>query len=252
MEMRYFDSDGVEIAFLDEGQGDPVILVHGFASTAAVNWVNTSWTEALKRAGRRVVALDNRGHGASGKLYEQDAYGAELMAEDVRRLMDHLAIARADFIGYSMGARISAFLAINHPERVRRVVFGGLGSGMVEGVGDPEPIASALEAPSLDAVSHQQGRAFRLFAEQTGSDLSALAACMRGGRRKITREMVATIRSPVLVAVGETDKIAGSAEELASLIPGAEVLVIPRRDHMKAVGDRVFKETTLAFLSRKD
>lgn len=250
--MQRFDSDGTEIAFLDEGEGDPLVLVHGFASTAVVNWVNTGWTEALKRAGRRVVALDNRGHGRSEKLYDKEAYGAALMAEDVRRLMDHLAIARAGVIGYSMGARISAFLAINHPDRVKRVVFGGLGSGMIEGVGDPEPIASALEAPSIDMVSDPQGRAFRVFAEQTGGDLKALAACMRGGRRKITREMVATIRSPVLVAVGETDDIAGSAQGLADLIPGAEALVIPRRDHMKAVGDRVFKEGAISFLSRPE
>ena len=249
MDLEHFDSDGVDIAFLDEGEGDPVMLVHGFASTATVNWVNTGWTADLTRAGRRVIALDNRGHGQSAKLHDPQAYGAELMAEDVRRLLDHLAVERADVIGYSMGARIAAFLAINHPGRVRRAVFGGLGLGMVDGVGDPEPIATALEAPSIDEVSDAQGRAFRMFADQNGADLRALAACMRGGRKPITRDMVATIGAPVLVAVGETDEIAGSPQGLADLIPGGEALEIPRRDHMKSVGDKVFKEAARRFLS---
>jgi pimeloyl-ACP methyl ester carboxylesterase len=130
-------------------------------------------------------------------------------------------------------------------------VFGGLGMGMIEGVGDAEPIAQALEAPSLDDISNPTGRAFRMFAEQTKSDLPALAACMRGGRVKLTEEAVGSISCPVLVAVGETDDIGGSPHRLAELIPGAEALEIPGRNHMQAVGDRVFKESVLDFLNRR-
>jgi pimeloyl-ACP methyl ester carboxylesterase len=248
MELQHFDSDGVDIAFLDTGDGEPVILVHGFASNLVANWVDPGWVDVLGRAGRRIIALDNRGHGQSGKLYDEDSYGAELMAEDVRRLMDHLGIEGADVMGYSMGARIAAFLAINHPARVRKVVFGGLGIGMINGVGDPEPIARALEAESADAVEDPRGRAFRMFAEQTGSDLRALAACMRGGRTRITAQAVGTISVPVLVAVGETDDVGGSPAELARLMPQAEALEIPRRNHMQAVGDKVFKRAVLDFL----
>jgi pimeloyl-ACP methyl ester carboxylesterase len=133
--------------------------------------VHPGWVATLTRAGRRAIALDNRGHGASSKLYEPAAYHSATMAEDVRALLDHLGLARADVMGYSMGARIAAFLALAHPERVRSIVLGGLGSRLVDGVGLPESIAEALEAPSLAAVTDPQGRVFRAFAEQTRSDL---------------------------------------------------------------------------------
>lgn len=153
-------------------------------------------------------------------------------------------------MGYSMGARISAFLALNHPDRVRSAIFGGLGYGMVNGVGDPEPIARALEAEKLSDVTDRTGRAFRAFADQTKSDRLALAACMRSSRQKISEEDVARIAQPVLVAVGTRDDIAGSPERLARLMPRAEVLEIPDRDHMVAVGDKVYKAGVLDFLER--
>lgn len=249
--MRTFRHDGVEIAFLDEGKGEPVVLVHGFASNAAVNWVQPGWVTTLTRAGYRAVALDNRGHGQSGKLYDPAAYHSALMAEDVRALMDHLGLPRADVIGYSMGSRITAFLALAHPARVRSAVLGGLGIRLVEGAGLPENIAEALEALSADAVTDPNVRGFRLFAEQTRSDLKALAACIRGSRQVLAREQAATIQQPVLVAVGSKDEIAGSPHELAALLPNGRALEIPGRDHMLAVGDRVFKDGVLDFLASR-
>src|ERR1700730_2682623 len=133
--MMRFEHDGVEIAFLDEGQGEPIVLVHGFASTANVNWVHPGWVATLARAGRRVVALDNRGHGASGKPHDPAAYHSARMADDIRALLDHLELSRADVMGYSMGARITAFFALAHSQRVRRAIFGGLGIHLVRGVG---------------------------------------------------------------------------------------------------------------------
>src|SRR5262245_27067398 len=112
--VQTFVSDGIRLAFIDEGAGEPVLLIHGFASSVRHNWVEPGWMSFLTREGFRVVAFDNRGHGESDKLYDRTLYGAPLMAEDVRRLMDHLAIPRADVMGYSMGARITAFLALAH------------------------------------------------------------------------------------------------------------------------------------------
>jgi pimeloyl-ACP methyl ester carboxylesterase len=251
--MPTFHNGAVEIAFLDAGRGDPIVLIHGFASSKEFNWVNPSWVGELTQAGRRVVALDNRGHGASSKLYDPAAYEMTLMAEDVRALLDHLKIARADLMGYSLGARIAAFVAVHHPERVRSLVFGGLGIRMVEGHGSSlaPRIVAALQAPSLAAVSDPVGRSFRGFAERTNSDLKALAACMSRPRTLLTPEQVAGIKAPVLVAVGTKDEVAGSGPALAALIPGARALDIPDRDHMLAVGDKVFKAGVIEFLNQR-
>ncbi len=246
--LHTFSSDGVEIAFVDEGNGAPVLLIHGFASNVQTNWVTPGWVGFLKGKGYRVIAFDNRGHGRSEKLYRQEDYGALLMAEDARRLLDHLGISSAHVMGYSMGARITAFLSRAHPQRLRSAVFGGLGINMVRGMAGTGPIAAALEAPSIDDVTNATARTFRAFAEQTKSDLKALAACIRSVRDPLTREDVARISCPVLVAVGENDVVGGSAEELAALIPGAHAVSRPNRDHMKAVGDRVYKDGVAAFL----
>jgi len=246
--MPTFSSDGIEIAYIDEGAGEPVLLIHGFASNAATNWVGTGWVDTLTQAGFRVIAYDNRGHGRSAKLYDLADYGAPTMAEDGRRLLDHLGIARAHVIGFSMGARIAAFLGINHPDRVRSLVFGGLGISMVRGVAGTGPVAQALEAPSIDDVTHPTARSFRAFAEQTKSDLKALAACIRSSRAPITAGELSKLTCPVLVVVGDQDVIGGSASELAALIPGARAVELPGRDHMKSVGDKGFKQAVVEFL----
>jgi pimeloyl-ACP methyl ester carboxylesterase len=173
------------------------------------------------------------------------------MAGDVRALIGHLRLSRADVMGYSMGARIAAFLAYEHPELVRSMVLGGLGMHLIDGVGLPESIAEALEASSLADVTDPQGRTFRAFAEQTRSDRRALAACIRGSRQALTREQAAAIKVPALIAVGTKDPIAGSAEALAAILQRGRALPIPNRDHMLAVGDKAFKAGVLEFLKEQ-
>lgn len=247
--MPSFRSDIVDISYDVAGEGPPVLLIHGFASNARVNWWDTGWVKVLTDAGYQVIAFDNRGHGASGKLYDVSAYPAPEMAEDARRLIDHLNIPNVLVMGYSMGARIAAFLTINHPERVRAAVFAGLAENMIKGFGGSEPIAKALEASSADMITDSQARVFRLFAEQTKSDLRALAACMRSERARLTLADLARIHVPVLVVAGEADDVAGRVQPLVDAIPGAQGVVLPRRNHMNAVGDRQHKDEVIKFFN---
>lgn len=249
--MPDFSSDGIGLSYAVEGEGPPVLLIHGFASTGAINWVDTGWVAALVDAGYRTIRFDNRGHGASRKLYDPQLYYAHEMAEDARRLLDHLGIARAAVIGYSMGARIAAFLALSHPERVAAAVFGGMGTNLIHGLEDSEAIISALQAEDPALIPSPTGQMFRRFADATKSDRAALAACMVHSREPMREEDVRRISVPVLVAAGSADEMAGSPAALASLLGRGEAFVIEGRDHMKATGDRSFKAAALAFLARQ-
>lgn len=247
-----FQSGGFEFAFIDEGGRDApvVMLVHGFASSLRVNWVDPGWVAALTEAGYRVLAFDHRGHGESDKPRDPAAYTPHTMAGDMRALLGARGVRHAAAFGYSMGARVSAFAALSDPECWPVLVFGGLGIGLVNGVGDWDPIVDALLAPSLDDVTDERGRMFRAFADRTRSDRHALAACITHSRRELSRDEVGRIRQPALIGVGTRDEIAGSPEELAALMPAGEAFAIEKRDHMLAVGDRTFKAAVIDFLGR--
>lgn len=244
-----FLSDGISIAYKVFGEGRPVLLLHGFASSVEVNWVSTGWVDTLVKAGYRVVAMDNRGHGKSQKLYDPSLYFAHEMAADALRLLDHLGIERTPVIGYSMGARIAAYLALLAPERLACAVFGGMGMNLITGLSDSEAIISGLTAESLSEVTEKTARQFRIFAEHSGADRAALAACMINSREPMAADKVRQITVPVLVAVGSEDEMAGSAASLAALLPNGEAMTIARRDHMRATGDPQFKAAALAFLA---
>jgi pimeloyl-ACP methyl ester carboxylesterase len=254
--LQHFSSDGVDIAFVDvapEGRdrSEPILLIHGFASDHRINWVNPRWVETLTRAGRRVVAFDNRGHGQSEKLYATADYRSDLMARDAANLLARLNIGRADVMGYSMGARIASFLALARPSLVRALILGGLGDRLVHGAGLPPGVAEAMEAPSLESLSDPIQRMFRAFADQSKSDRAALAACIRGSRQSLTPSGVAQIAAPTLIAVGTLDQVAGNPHRLAAMMTRAEALDIPARDHNRAVGDKVFKAGALTFLEQR-
>ena len=249
--MPHFSSDGIDIAYFDMGAGDPVLLIHGFASTKEINWVGPSWTKTLVEAGYRAIGFDHRGHGESEKLYDPALYDTRLMAEDAQRLLAHLGLERADVVGYSMGARVGAQMALHFPQAVRSLIMGGLGIHLVDGVGLPQTVADALEAPSLDDVGDPMGRMFRAFADANKADLKALAACIRGSRQTLERAEVARIFQPVLVAIGTRDAVSGPGQPLVDLLPDGTMLDIPNRDHNPAVGDKVFKSGALEFLKRR-
>ena len=224
-----------------------VLLVHGFASTATMNWVGTGWTQALCEAGYRVIALDNRGHGASQKFYTPEDYGPDIFARDAFELLDHLDIGTVLLMGYSMGARISCWMLHAQPERISRAVFGGMGEHIFGGRGGYEKIAAALEADDPSTIADPVALSFRKFADSTGSDRKALAACIRPARTQITPDIVKGISKPVLVAVGGRDDIAGSPQILADMMPEGEAFVIDNLDHLKATGAASYKQRVLEF-----
>lgn len=247
----FFTHDGLRLAYLDLAtpgtHRTPVLLIHGFASSIAVNWIGSGWTGMLASAGYRVIAIENRGHGASDKPRHPLAYHTERMAEDARALLDHLAVPRAFVAGYSMGARIAAFLALGYPRRVAGLALGGLGLHLVDGVGLPLGIAEALEAESGEGLIDPMQKMFRTFAETNRQDLLALAACIRGSRQSLQPEEVGRIETPTIIAVGTRDAIAGPPEPLAAMMPDARVFHIENRDHNPAVGDRTHRAAVLAF-----
>jgi pimeloyl-ACP methyl ester carboxylesterase len=226
--------------------GRPIVLVHGFASDYELNWVGTRWQETLTEAGWRVIGLDCRGHGRSAKPHDPAAYARPTMAEDVVRVLDHLRIGRADYLGYSMGARIGLELVLAHPERLRRAVLGGLGAW---GVNDrSELIARRLRGD--ETVTDPTAIQFYAFAKaRPTNDLEALACCILGPQPRLDPQRLATVRVPVLIVVGEVDPIARDAAEISQQIPGARYVTIPGRNHLNVVPARPFKEAALAFLS---
>jgi pimeloyl-ACP methyl ester carboxylesterase len=134
---------------------------------------------------------------------------------------------------------------------VRSAILGGMGEGLLRGAPNAEAIAEGLLAPSAEDVVNPMARMFRRFAEATAGDRRALSACMRVQRTLIDAAMLGSIVAPTLIAVGTEDEVSGDLDALAALIPGAEALPIPRRDHNRAVGDKVFKEGVLSFLARR-
>jgi len=243
-----FDSDGVTIHYEVFGAGSPIMLVHGFASSLQDNWVLTGWTKRLVSAGRRVVALDCRGHGESAKPYDPAAYAGETMAADVIGLMDHVGIPRADLMGYSMGGGIALELIMRYPQRFRRAVLGGVGA-VSRGATESSAIASALSTDDPSTISNAVAQNFRQFAEQRGNDLKALAACIQRGRIRPEPESLTAIDMPVLVVVGEKDDLVGRGDTLSAAIPGARLVTVPDRDHLTVVPDSRYKEAVLSFLA---
>ena len=242
----------VETSWLEAGgpEGAPVLLLHGFASSADVNWRLTGWIDMLAGAGRRVVAPDHRGHGASQKFYAAPDYGPDIFAADAVALLDHLQIGKADVVGYSMGARVALWMAAHHANRVGRAVICGMGEHMFGGRGNNETIAEGLETDRPQGIQSDTARTFRRFAERTGSDLKALAACIRPSRTRLTPDDARAVSVPTLIAVGTDDEVAGDPQPLADLVPTAEVFRAAGRDHMKATGAPEIKRAVLEFLDR--
>lgn len=243
-------SDGVEIAFDDAGprEGRAAVLVHGFASNRNEAWKRTGWYAAFERRGQRVVALDLRGHGESGKPHDPAAYEPERLVGDVLGLMDHLGLGAVDLMGYSMGSRVALATGSAAPERVANLILGGVGAAALTPSGRGEFMAQAMEAGDPDSIDNPMLRSFRQFADEQGEDRLALAALVRGKSAPVTEELLANLRLPVLVAAGSRDALAGDPQGLADLIPGAHAVSLPGCDHFNAIPHALLKAAVFDFL----
>jgi pimeloyl-ACP methyl ester carboxylesterase len=240
--------DGVRIAYESVGEGRPIVLIHGFASSRDQNWRATGWIDRLTRAGLRVVSFDCRGHGKSDKPHDPASYG-EHMIDDIVAVMEAAEAQTADVMGYSMGSIMTIRLLMLYPERVRRAVLGGLGANYFrESNAWRAMVAAAMEADDAETLADPVARRFRKFAGQRGKDRLALAACMRSPRHIYVPADLKQSKRPVLVVCGADDDLTGSPGPLAEAFADGRAVTLPGKDHMSAVGDPAYKKAVLQFL----
>ena len=228
-----------------------VVLHHGFVADAESNWVGPGVVDALLAAGHRVIAPDARGHGSSEKPHDPARYGEERMARDLAVLLDVVGAEEVDLVGYSMGAVVSLIYA-SGGERVRRLVVGGVGSGVVECGGvdrrtvSTESIIEALTAEDPSTLESVEAAGFRRLADAFGADRKAMVA----QASSIYRGDIALghISAPTLVLAGDVDPLAVRPEVLVEAIPGATLRIVPG-NHLEAVADPGFASAIVDFLA---
>lgn len=252
--MAFFDSHGVKIHYLDRGHGAPVLMIHGFGSSAEEHWVKTGMVERLARRSR-VIVYDARGHGQSDKPHDPADYGLANMRADAVALLDHLKIARARMIGYSMGGRITLEVLMRDPERLTAIVLGGYGEGgQIATPGQRHRIAAALLAENPAVIEDVLARRFRRGAERNGKDLRALAACI-GAEETTDAESaldyaaLRRVASPVLIVTGDRDTIAGDPQPLQGWFRDARVALLEGVDHVSLPADARFHQAVEDFLA---
>lgn len=253
--------DGLEIAFddlsLDGTASDPdrppVLLHHGFAADTHSNWRRPGVLDALVATGRRVVSIDARGHGRSGKPHDPGAYRSPAMARDVSALLDHLELEAVDLVGYSMGGFVSLETATRE-SRLRSLVLGGIGEGALPRSGrvgppiDREAVASALEA-EVPPTDNPAGAGFRMLADATGADRLALAAVVRAEPHVMGD--LAGVTVPTLVLAGDDDPLTAGVDQLVDALPNARFVSLPG-DHLGVVGTAEFRDAIIGFLADLD
>ncbi len=220
--------DELRIAYEILGDGPAVILLHGFAASAQINWFDPGVAAALGAAGRQVIAPDTLGHGQSDKPHDDALYRLDGLVEDVCSLMDHLGLSSADVVGYSMGAATAVALGVTEP-RVRSIVLGGVGAKMIDANGtqlDHEVIAAGLEVDDPSTITDPAARGFRVAADRTTNDRLALATAQRAMKDRALD--LGAIPVSTLVLTGADDQLAGAPEPFAAQIPNPDLSVGPR------------------------
>lgn len=221
---------------------EPVVLVHGFASSFDRNWRETGWVDLLRDVGREVIPVDLLGHGTADKPHDPEAY-ADLDAAVIDALP---ADGTVDAVGFSLGAQLLLAVASRMPERFGKIVVGGVGANLFQS-GDPEVVARAVETGEADDDAPGIARAFVTFAAGIGNDPKALAACLRRPSKRVTPEQLAAVTCPVLVVLGDKD-FAGPPDPLVDALPDAKLVTLRNADHFGTPKDFRFLDAALEFL----
>jgi len=224
----------------DPAASPPVALVHGFGSSFEHTWREPGWVDLLADVGREVVAIDLLGHGASDKPHEPEAYLA--LESDLAAKLPPVV----DAIGFSLGARTLLGVAMEQPDRFRRLVLAGIGESLFRDDRN-DAIARAVEA---GAASEEDivGRLFADYAGGTDNDRVALAACMRRPGGPMVAAALKTVNVPVLVVLGAKD-FAGPAGPLVDALPDARLVTLPGCDHFATPKDFRFIDAALDFIA---
>ena len=225
---------------MTQDQDPPVLLVHGFASSAEHNWRHPGWLDLLADCGRETIAIDLPGHGTAPKPADPAGY---------QEVEAHVAAAvqgrePLDAIGFSAGAHVLLRLAADQPGTFRRLALLGIGRGVLEPA-DPEPIVAALTSePDPENVS---GMVFRRLADGLGNDRDALVAFLRRPQRPLTATDLARVAAQVLVVLGDQDP-AGPGDGLVAALPDARLVTLRGVDHFGTPADVRCMQAVLGFL----
>jgi len=227
--VQTFDSNGVKIAYFVQGQGEPMVLIHGWLSSAGINWALPGVSGLLAKD-FKVIAMDVRGHGLSDKPTKEEAYGPELV-QDVVRLLDHLKIKKAHIVGYSMGGIIAANFIAKHPDRVQSLTLGGMGWLKVGGVAQFG--FAQIGKNDRDANAHAL----------CGRSLSKLA---------LTEAEIKSIRVPVEILVGDEDNFVKKLyiEPLRQVRKDWPVVEIKQANHITCIMKEQFRQEIASWLKK--
>ena len=259
---EYFDSAGVKIHYVIAGQGEPVVLIHGFTANIDAQWRMPGIFSKLSKD-YQVIALDNRGHGKSDKPHDPKKYGPEMTA-DVLRLMDHLKLAKAHLVGYSMGGFMTNYLVTHYPQRVLTATLGGAGwrrpnderSNVLDQLAESldagkgiSPLIELLTPAGKPKPSEEQLAAINQMVLLM-NDPKALAACVRGLEGvSVTEAELKANKVPTLALIGGEDPLKVGVDEMAGVMPNLKIEVIDGADHMNAFSRPEFIDGLKGFLA---
>jgi pimeloyl-ACP methyl ester carboxylesterase len=256
--VQFIDSDGLKIYFEQHGEGHPMILAHGWGADSISNWVETGWVDTLKSL-RTLIYIDIRGHGKSDKPHALAPYSYSAMSRDVIAVMDALNVEKADFMGYSMGAFMGAYLLGHHPERFTSMVLGGIGNETDASAAQGAVIADALRVTDVTTIKDPGALATRHFvAANPRNDLLALACSAEkmwpeGYPLELAGENISAAKLPVLIVNGDADfPYVNRVNAFLEALPNARYLKLLGKDHLTAVPDPQFKAFVVSFLQTQN